>query len=59
MPATLYAAPYASDGGMLYYRKDLVSTPPKTWDELIADCAQSARPRVLPATPVSSPTTRV
>jgi multiple sugar transport system substrate-binding protein len=35
---TLYAAPFASDGGLLYYRKDLVSTPPKTWDELIADC---------------------
>jgi multiple sugar transport system substrate-binding protein len=35
---TLFAAPYASDGGMLYYRKDLVPTPPKTWDELIADC---------------------
>lgn len=35
---TLYAAPYASDGGLLYYRKDLVSTPPKTWDEMIADC---------------------
>ena len=35
----LYAAPYASDGGMLYYRKDLVPTPPKTWDELKADCA--------------------
>ncbi len=34
----LYAAPMASDGGMLYYRKDLVPTPPKTWDELIADC---------------------
>jgi multiple sugar transport system substrate-binding protein len=35
---TLYAAPWASDGGLLYYRKDIVSTPPKTWDELIADC---------------------
>jgi multiple sugar transport system substrate-binding protein len=35
---TLYAAPFASDGGLLYYRKDLVPTPPKTWDELIADC---------------------
>ena len=22
---------YASDGGLLYYRKDLVPTPPKTW----------------------------
>ncbi|MEO9238885.1 MAG: ABC transporter substrate-binding protein [Jatrophihabitantaceae bacterium] len=35
---TLFAAPYASDGGLLYYRKDLVPTPPKTWDELISDC---------------------
>lgn len=35
----LYAAPYTSDGGMLYYRKDLVPTPPTTWDELKADCA--------------------
>ena len=35
---TLFAAPYASDGGLLYYRKDLVPTPPKTWDEMISDC---------------------
>lgn len=35
---TLYAAPYASDGGLLYYRKDLVKTPPTTWNELISDC---------------------
>jgi multiple sugar transport system substrate-binding protein len=35
---TLYAAPYASDGGLLYYRKDIVKTPPTTWDELINDC---------------------
>jgi multiple sugar transport system substrate-binding protein len=34
----LYAAPYASDGGLLYYRKDLVSKAPTTWDEMIADC---------------------
>ena len=36
---TLYAAPAASDGGMLYYRKDLVPTPPKTWDEMMGMCA--------------------
>jgi multiple sugar transport system substrate-binding protein len=35
---TLYAAPYASDGGLLYYRKDIVPKPPTTWDEMIADC---------------------
>jgi multiple sugar transport system substrate-binding protein len=36
---TLYAAPVTSDGGMLYYRKDLVPTPPKTWDEMIGMCS--------------------
>lgn len=35
---TLYAAPYASDGGLLYYRTDLVKTAPTKWSELIADC---------------------
>jgi multiple sugar transport system substrate-binding protein len=34
----LYAAPYNSNGGLLYYRKDLVPTPPTTWSELIKDC---------------------
>jgi multiple sugar transport system substrate-binding protein len=34
----LYAAPQASDGGLLYYRKDLVPTPPKTWAEMMSDC---------------------
>jgi len=36
---TQYAAPQTSDGGILYYRKDLVTTPPKTWDDMIKDCA--------------------
>jgi trehalose/maltose transport system substrate-binding protein len=36
---TLYAAPQTSDGGMLYYRKDLVPNAPKTWDEMMADCS--------------------
>lgn len=35
----LYAAPQSSDGGLLYYRKDLVPTPPKTWDEMMSDCS--------------------
>ncbi|HEX9225894.1 MAG TPA: ABC transporter substrate-binding protein [Arthrobacter sp.] len=36
---TLYAVPKDSDGGMLYYRKDLVPTPPKTWDEMMSMCS--------------------
>jgi multiple sugar transport system substrate-binding protein len=36
---TLYAVPYASDGGLLYYRKDLVPNPPKTWDEMMGMCS--------------------
>ena len=35
----LYAAPQTSDGGLLYYRKDLVKTPPKTWDDMMGDCS--------------------
>ena len=36
---TLYAAPQTSDGAILYYRKDLVPTPPKTWDEMMGMCS--------------------
>jgi multiple sugar transport system substrate-binding protein len=36
---TLYAAPETSDGGLLYYRKDLVPTAPKTWDEMMGMCS--------------------
>jgi multiple sugar transport system substrate-binding protein len=35
----LYAAPQSSDGGLLFYRKDLVPTAPKTWDEMISACS--------------------
>lgn len=35
---TQYAAPQTSDGGILYYRKDLVPEPPKTWDDMLKDC---------------------
>jgi multiple sugar transport system substrate-binding protein len=38
----LYAYPTSSDGGMLYYRKDLLDKyqlqPPKTWTEMKAAC---------------------
>ena len=35
---TLYTAPWVTDGGLLYYRTDLIKTPPKTWDEMMQDC---------------------
>lgn len=35
---TLYAAPKNTNGGLLFYRKDLVPNPPKTWNELTASC---------------------
>jgi multiple sugar transport system substrate-binding protein len=31
----LYAAPANSNTQLLWYRKDLVKTPPKTWDEML------------------------
>ncbi|MEU5239350.1 ABC transporter substrate-binding protein [Streptomyces lydicus] len=41
----LYALPFSSDGGMLYYRTDLlkkarIAKPPATWAEMKADCAK-------------------
>src|SRR5260370_5009390 len=30
----IWAAPYATDAGLLYYRQDLNSTPPSSWEEL-------------------------
>ncbi len=37
---TLFAAPSSSDGGLLYYRSDIIKTPPTTWDQLIASCSK-------------------
>lgn len=34
-----YVAPQTSDGGMLYYRSDLVDEPPATWGELTEMCS--------------------
>jgi len=38
-----YAVPWNTNAALLYYRTDLVKTPPRTWDELKIDCA--ARPQ--------------
>ncbi|WP_040793031.1 ABC transporter substrate-binding protein [Nocardia paucivorans] len=35
---TLYAAPRNTNGGLLFYRKDLVPNPPRTWDEMLSHC---------------------
>jgi multiple sugar transport system substrate-binding protein len=39
----LYAAPINSNTEILWYRKDLVKTPPKTWNQMIADATQLAK----------------
>jgi multiple sugar transport system substrate-binding protein len=36
----LYAAPFTSNTQILFYRKDRVPTPPKTWDEMIQQAAK-------------------
>ncbi|WP_051865377.1 ABC transporter substrate-binding protein [Streptomyces griseus] len=39
----LYAVPYNTNTQLLWYRKDLVPTPPKTWAEMIAMARVLAR----------------
>jgi multiple sugar transport system substrate-binding protein len=39
----LYAVPYNSNTQLLWYRSDLVPTPPKTWDEMITMAEQLAK----------------
>ncbi|HYA51966.1 MAG TPA: ABC transporter substrate-binding protein [Streptosporangiaceae bacterium] len=39
----LVAVPYNSNTQLLWYRSDLVKTPPKTWDEMISDAEQLAK----------------
>ncbi|MFD6352694.1 ABC transporter substrate-binding protein [Nocardia tengchongensis] len=38
---TLYAAPRNTNGGLLFYRKDLTPEPPKTWAEMISMCPKA------------------
>jgi multiple sugar transport system substrate-binding protein len=39
-----YRAPVRSDAGVLYYRKDLVPEPPRTWQEFEKICGKYSRP---------------
>jgi multiple sugar transport system substrate-binding protein len=39
----LYAAPINSNTELLWYRKDLVPTPPKTWNQMIDDAIALAK----------------
>ncbi|GCE48387.1 carbohydrate ABC transporter substrate-binding protein (CUT1 family) [Thermosporothrix hazakensis] len=40
----LWAAPFRTDIGLLYYRSDLLSHPPKTWEEL-SNVARTLQPQ--------------
>lgn len=35
----VWAAPFMTNAGLLYYRSDLIDTPPTTWAELQEDCS--------------------
>ena len=39
----LVAVPYNSNTQLLWYRSDLVKTPPTTWDQMISDAEQLAK----------------
>jgi multiple sugar transport system substrate-binding protein len=46
----LYAVPYNSNTQLLWYRSDLVPTPPKTWAEMIKmadDLAKAGKPHLI------------
>ncbi len=46
----LYAVPYNSNTQLLWYRSDLVPTPPKTWDEMIDQSialAKAGKPHLI------------
>ncbi len=37
----LYAVPFSLDTGLLYYRSDLLTSPPTTWADVAADCGKA------------------
>ncbi len=40
----LYRIPVRADVGVLYYRKDIINNPPKTWSQLIDLCKKYSKP---------------
>jgi multiple sugar transport system substrate-binding protein len=42
----IWAAPYRTDLGILYYRKDLVSTPPATYADLVTQSKSSSPSKI-------------
>jgi multiple sugar transport system substrate-binding protein len=47
---TLYALPYNTNTQLLWYRKDLVPTPPATWDQMISQAValrQQGKPGLI------------
>jgi multiple sugar transport system substrate-binding protein len=46
----LYAVPYNSNTQLLWYRSDLVKTPPRTWDQMISQAealAKQGKPHLI------------
>jgi multiple sugar transport system substrate-binding protein len=43
----LYAAPYTSNTQLLWYRRDRVQQPPKTWDELLQQADEIGEPGTI------------
>lgn len=44
----LYAAPFRTDIGLLYYRSDLIQAAPQTWDELTQQAQEFQHNRQIP-----------
>ncbi len=38
----MWAAPFRTDAGLIYYRTDIISTPPNSWDDLVSMAKASA-----------------